>query len=54
VAIPAGVFLVVRVLVGMVQHSLTASEGTTFLLYLAVFTALGMLGGYLGFRRRQQ
>jgi len=53
VAIPAGVFLVVRVAVGAAQHTLVASEVVTFVLYLAVFTALGMLGGYLGFRRRQ-
>lgn len=53
VAGPAGVFLVGRSLVGVFQSSLDAAQAMTFLLYLVVFTGLGMLGGYVGFRRRQ-
>lgn len=53
VGVPAAVFLVVRGLVGAIQGTLTGAQAVTFLLYLAVFTALGMLGGYVGFRRRQ-
>jgi uncharacterized membrane protein len=53
VAAPAGSFLVVRGIVGGLQGTLTATQVVTFVLYLVVFTALGMLGGYLGFRRRQ-
>ncbi|MDQ6617911.1 MAG: hypothetical protein M3083_25000 [Actinomycetota bacterium] len=53
VAAPAGLFLVVRALVGAVRGTLTSTQVVTFVLYLVVFTALGMLGGYLGFRRRQ-
>jgi ABC-type Na+ efflux pump permease subunit len=54
VAAPAGAFLVVRAIVGGVQGTLTATQVVTFVLYLVVFTALGMLGGYVGFRRRQR
>jgi hypothetical protein len=53
VALPAGLFLLVRAAVGEVQGTLTAAQAVTFVLYLVVFTALGMLGGYVGFRRRQ-
>jgi hypothetical protein len=53
VAAPAGVFLALRAIVGRVQGTLTATQVVTFVLYLVVFTALGMLGGYVGFRRRQ-
>jgi len=54
VAGPAGVFLVARALVGAFQGTLDAAQGVTFLLYLVVFTGLGMLGGYVGFRRRER
>lgn len=53
VAAPAAMFLVVRAVVGVVRGNLTAAQVATFVLYLVVFTALGMLGGYVGFRRRQ-
>jgi TRAP-type C4-dicarboxylate transport system permease small subunit len=53
VAIPAGAFLIVSAIVRGAEHKLPAPEVVTFLLFLAVFTSLGMLGGYLGFRRRQ-
>jgi TRAP-type C4-dicarboxylate transport system permease small subunit len=53
VAVPAGLFLGVAVAVRATKHTLGASVVVTFLLFLAVFTSLGMLGGYLGFRRRQ-
>jgi hypothetical protein len=54
VAVPAGAFLIVRVIVGVGQGTLTATQAVNFLLFLVVFTSLGMLGGYLGFRRRQR
>jgi hypothetical protein len=53
VAVPAGAFLLIRSVVGAVQNRLAATDVVSFLLYLVVFTALGMLGGYMGFRRRQ-
>jgi hypothetical protein len=53
VAIPSGAFLTIRAAVGLARGNLTAAQVVTFALYLAVFTALGMLGGYVGFRRRQ-
>jgi hypothetical protein len=40
--------------VGAGQGTLTATQAVNFLLFLVVFTSLGMLGGYLGFRRRQR
>jgi hypothetical protein len=54
VAAPAGLFLLVRSLVGELQGTLDATQAVSFVLYLVVFTALGMLGGYVGFRRRQR
>jgi hypothetical protein len=54
VAVPSGVFLVIRSLVGVARGNLAAPDVVTFILYLVVFTALGMLGGYLGFRLRQR
>jgi hypothetical protein len=54
VAGPAGAFLIFRSLLGAAQGNLTAAQVVTFLLYLVVFTGLGMLGGYFGFRRRQR
>jgi quinol-cytochrome oxidoreductase complex cytochrome b subunit len=54
VAVPAGAFLVLRSVIGLAQGRLTTAQGVTFLLYLVVFTGLGMLGGYFGFRRRQR
>lgn len=53
VAAPAGLFLIVVSAVKGAQGTFTVTKGVTFLLYLAVFTAIAMLGGYLGFRRRQ-
>jgi hypothetical protein len=50
---PAALFLVIRSAVGVAERTLTADQAVTFGLYLAVFSALGMLGGYLGFRQRQ-
>ncbi len=54
VAAPFGAFLVIRAVAGVARGNLTASQVVTFILYLAVFTALGMLGGYVGFRRHQR
>jgi ABC-type Na+ efflux pump permease subunit len=52
VGVPAGLFLVVRIIVGLVRGSLTAGQVVSFLLYLVVFTGLAVVGGYLAFRRR--
>lgn len=52
VAAPAGLILLIVSIVHGVSGTLNAEEVLTFLLYLAVFTSLGMLGGYVAFRRR--
>jgi hypothetical protein len=49
VYLPAGAFLLVRSVVGLVNGSLTAAQVLSFLLFLMVFTGLGLAGGYLGF-----
>jgi peptidoglycan/LPS O-acetylase OafA/YrhL len=54
VAAPAGLFLLIVSIVHGVKGTLSSEEILTFLLYLAVFTSLGMLGGYVAFRRRQR
>jgi hypothetical protein len=52
VGIPAGIFLVIRVIVGLARGSLTAGQVMSFLLYLVVFIGLAVVGGYLAFRSR--
>ncbi len=54
VALPAGAFLVISSIVRATEGRMGAADGVTFVLYLVVFTGLGMLGGYVGFRRRQR
>jgi hypothetical protein len=54
VAVPAGTFLVIRALDGVARNNLSGSDVASFLLYLAIVVGLGMLGGYVGFRRRQR
>jgi hypothetical protein len=54
VAVPAGAFLAISSVVRATQGRMGAADGVTFVLYLVVFTGLGMLGGYVGFRRRQR
>jgi uncharacterized membrane protein YdbT with pleckstrin-like domain len=54
VAIPAGIFLVIRVIVGLARGSLTAGQVMSFLLYLVVFVGLAVVGGYLAFRHRSR
>jgi hypothetical protein len=54
VAVPAGAFLVISSVVRATEGRMGAADVVTFLLYLVVFTGLGMLGGYVGFRRRQR
>lgn len=49
---PAATFLVVRAVVGQARGTLSAGQGLTFVLYLAVFTGFAVLGGYLAFRRQ--
>jgi hypothetical protein len=52
VCLPAGVFLIGRILVGLAQGRLTATQVVSFALYLVVFTGLAMVGGWLGFWRK--
>jgi hypothetical protein len=52
VALPAGAYLVVRIVVGAVQGSLTAVQLANFVLFLMVFTGIAVIGAYLAFRRR--
>jgi hypothetical protein len=54
VAVPFAAFLVIRAGAAVVQGRVTATAVVTSILFLVIFTALGMLGGYLGFRRRQR
>ena len=54
VVAPAGLFFALRAGAGGAQGTLTTLQVVRFVLYLVVFTSLGMLGGYLGFRRRQR
>lgn len=49
VYLPSGAFLLVRTAVGLVEGSLTAQQIFSFLLFLMVFTGLGLAGGQLGF-----
>jgi hypothetical protein len=51
VVIPAGVFLVARALVGLVQGNLTAAQVVSFLLFLQVFAGLAVFGAYVASRR---
>lgn len=54
VSLPAGAFLVIRTLLGIVEGSLTAAQVVSFVLFLMVFTGLGVVGGYLAFRYRHR
>lgn len=54
VAVPAAVFLLVRSLIGVARGDLSGKDVVSFLLYLVIVVGLGMLGGYVGFRRRQR
>jgi len=54
VGIPGGIFLVIRVIVGLARGSLTAGQVMSFLLYLVVFVGLAVVGGYLAFRHRSR
>jgi uncharacterized membrane protein YdbT with pleckstrin-like domain len=54
VGIPAGIFLVVRIIVGLARGTLTAGQVMSFLLYLVVFIGLAVVGGYLAFRHRSR
>jgi hypothetical protein len=52
VGFPAGVYLLVRVVVGAFQGSLTGAQVASFVLFLMVFTGLAVIGAYFAFRRR--
>ena len=54
VGIPASMFLVIRLIVGLARGSLTAGQVMSFLLYLVVFIGLAVVGGYLALRRRSR
>jgi hypothetical protein len=52
VAVPAAVFLLARLVVGVARGNLTAAQAVSFILYLVVFTGLAMVGGYAAFWRK--
>ncbi|HLY84477.1 MAG TPA: hypothetical protein VKQ71_15945 [Acidimicrobiales bacterium] len=52
IGLPAGIYLVVRVAAGIVRGTLTINQVVSFVLYLVVFTGLGVVGSYLAYRRR--
>jgi hypothetical protein len=54
VAVPGVAFLVIRSMVGVARGDLTAVDVVTFVLYLVIEVGLGMLGGYVAFRRRHR
>jgi hypothetical protein len=49
VYLPAGAFLLVRCGIGLVEGSLTARQVRSFVLFLMIFTGLGLTGGQIGF-----
>lgn len=52
VTIPTAAFFVLRILVGAARGDLGATLIVSLALYLVIVVGLGILGGYLGFRRR--
>jgi hypothetical protein len=52
VSAPTAAFFVIRILVGAARGKLDAALLVSLALYLAIVIGLGILGGYLGFRRR--
>ena len=51
VGLPTGAYLLVWLAVHLAQGKLSGAVLATFGLYLLIAIGLGMLGGYLGFRR---
>jgi hypothetical protein len=51
VGLPAGAYLLVRMVVGAVNGSLTGGQAASFVLFLMVFTGIAVIGAYLAFRR---
>jgi hypothetical protein len=49
VYLPAGGYLVLRCGIGLAEGSLTARQVRSFVLFLMIFTGLGLTGGQLGF-----
>ena len=47
-----GAYLLVRIVAGAVEGSLTGSQVASFILFLMVFTGLAVIGAYLAFRHR--
>jgi hypothetical protein len=52
VAAPTSVFVVVRIVDGIVKGTLDAALVTSLVFYLLILTGLAVLGGYVAFRRR--
>jgi hypothetical protein len=52
IGLPAGAYLLVRVVAGAVEGSLTGAQVASFVLFLMVFTGLAVIGAYLAFRHR--
>jgi hypothetical protein len=54
VGVPTAVFLLARILDGIVKGTVDLALVTTLVLYLLILTGLAVLGGYLAFRRRSR
>ena len=54
VAVPGAAYLVIWSAVGVLRNNLTTTNLVSNLLYLFIETGLGMLGGYVGFRRQRR
>jgi hypothetical protein len=52
VAAPTAAFFLLRLLVGAARGKLDAALIVSLALYLVIVVGLGLLGGYVGFRRR--
>jgi hypothetical protein len=52
VTAPTAAFFLVRLLVGAARGNLDAALVISLALYLVIVVGLGILGGYIGFRRR--
>jgi len=51
VGLPAGAYLLVRIVAGAVEGSLTGAQVASFVLFLMVFTGIAVIGAYFAFRR---
>ncbi|MGH9125878.1 MAG: hypothetical protein ACRDZ8_14300 [Acidimicrobiales bacterium] len=54
VALPASAYLLVWLVDHLIRGKVNGADVVTFLLYFLIEVGLGMLGGYLGFRRSRR